>query len=61
MLLFNRGVLGGGVKSSQNRVLASGSINCCKRFLRTSVDRMINHLASSKHDQVEILKGCVDA
>ena len=54
-------MLGSGVKSFNNRILPSGSICCCKRSSRTNVDRMVNYLASSKADQVEILKGCVDA
>ena len=61
VVLLNRGMLGSGVKSFQNRILPSGSICCYKRFLRTNVDRMVNYLAGSKADQVEILIGCVDA
>lgn len=61
MVLLNRGMLGSGVKSFQNIILPSGSICYCKRFLRTNVDKMVNYLANSKADQVEILRGCVDA
>lgn len=60
--MIRGGLVGIGVKSFQNSVLVSScSVFVVKRFYRTNIDRMVDDLTCSEKDQVEMLKGCVDA
>lgn len=60
--MIRGGLVGIGVKSFQNSVLVSScSVFVVKRFYKTNIDRMVDDLTCSEKDQVEMLKGCVNA